>query len=70
MSFLFKNKIGQHNIFKIEIEKHSFLEYFRNLFDCENLQQLHLKSEDALLNNNLSDIHLTYYKHYYHYMYF
>ena len=65
MSFLFKNKIGQHNIFKIEIEKHSFLEYFRNLFDCENLQQLHLKSEDALLNNNLSDVETDLHKIFY-----
>ena len=58
MSFKIKNIIGDHSIYKIDISKHKFIEYFKSLYDYENLQQIHLKSNFALNNNNdnLGDI--------------
>jgi perosamine synthetase len=65
IEFTLKNSFGQHNVYELDKSKYCFLEYFQNLFDCEKLHQLHLKSEDALLNNNLSDVETDLHKVFY-----
>lgn len=65
-SFSLKKKFGDHNIYKIKnTSKHKFLEYFQELYQCENLQQLHLKTKHDLNNENLSDIETDLHKQFY-----
>lgn len=56
---------GQHNIYKIDTSTHKFLEYFKTLYNYENLQQLHLKSFCDLNNDKLSDIETDLHKIFY-----
>ena len=58
---------GQHNIYKIDTSTHKFLEYFKTLYNYENLQQLHLKSFCDLNNDKLSDIETDLHKIFYWY---
>ena len=44
--FKHKNTWGDHKIFSYDIKKHPFIQYFKNLYDEENLSILHLKSKD------------------------
>jgi len=63
--FSLKSTFGQHNIYKIDESKHAFLEYFKALYQCDNLQQLHLKSQSAINNENLSDVETDLHKIFY-----
>ena len=40
------NQWGQHQIYSYDINKHKFIEYFKKLYQEENLEMLHLKSAD------------------------
>jgi hypothetical protein len=46
--FTLKTTFGDHSIFKVDEYKHKFLEYFINLYKCDNLQQIHFKSKNNL----------------------
>jgi len=69
--FIHKNNWGDHNIFTYEVEKHPFIKYFKNLYNEENLNMLHLKSEDykylkhriksGALNEIDTDLHKKFY---------
>lgn len=70
-NFEFKYLFGQHQVFGYNRKRHKFLEYFRDLYNSENLGQLHLKSKDCV-NNQLvmkedglidddSDLHKIFY---------
>jgi len=69
--FIYKNNWGDHNIFTYEVEKHPFIKYFKNLYNEENLNMLHLKSEDykylkhriksGALNEIDTDLHKKFY---------
>jgi perosamine synthetase len=63
-NFVLKSTVGQHNIYEIDKSKHTFLEYVKNLYQYENLQQLHLKSTEAL-NENLTDVETDLHKVFY-----
>jgi hypothetical protein len=62
---------GQHNIYSYNIEKHSFIDYFKKLYNEENLEKLHLKSDDynllkdklnmGYLNEIDTDLHKIFY---------
>ena len=64
-SFSLKDKLGNHNIYKIDESKHNFLEYFKNLYQYDNLQKLHLKSSNILTNDNLGDVETDLHKIFY-----
>jgi perosamine synthetase len=55
---------GNHNIYKINELEHKFLDYFKNLYNNNNLQQLHMLS---IYNNknNLCDIETDLHKIFY-----
>lgn len=56
MSFKLKESWGDHEIHNFDKTKHQFLEYFEKLFNCKNLSQAHLLSQDYLKNrDNLQD---------------
>ena len=69
--FIHKNNWGDHNIFTYDVEKHPFIKYFKNLYNEENLNMLHLKSEDykylehgiksGALNEIDTDLHKKFY---------
>lgn len=63
--FSLKSTIGNHNVYKIDESKHAFLEYFKELYQCDNLQQLHLKSQTALIMKDLSDVETDLHKIFY-----
>lgn len=52
--FVLSDTFGHHNIYKIDVSKHTFLQYFIDLYKYENLQQLHTISTSCH-NDNLSD---------------
>jgi len=64
-NLVLNSTFGQHNIYKIDKSKHAFLEYFRTLYQCENLQQLHLKSRADLSSEKLSDVETDLHKIFY-----
>lgn len=64
-NFIPTSSIGQHNIYKIDKSKHRFLEYFQSLYKFENLQQLHLISENVTNTENLSDVETDLHKIFY-----
>ena len=69
--FNHKNTRGDHQIFKYDINKHKFIQYFKKLYNEENLDMLHLKSKyyiyykDKLelggLNEIDTDLHIKFY---------
>jgi len=60
-----RGNFGDHKIYKIDESKHKFLEYFRTLYGCDNLQKILLKSDIKLINDNLSDIETDLHKIFY-----
>jgi len=44
--FSHKDTWGDHEIYSYDYTKHPFIRYFKDLYDEENLEMLHLKSED------------------------
>jgi len=72
---MFKQKIswGDHTIYQYDINKHPFIKFFKQLFNEENLDNLHLKSEDykqvkdylnlGHLNDRDTDLHKVFYNH-------
>jgi len=69
--FNHKKTWGDHNIFSYNIDKHPFIQYFKELYNEENLNMLHLKSNDYQylkdklklggLNEIDSDLHIKFY---------
>jgi perosamine synthetase len=70
--FGLKSEWGDHKIYNYDINKHPFIEYFKNLFEEENLDELHLKSKDyqevkdvlnlGYLNDKDTDLHRIFYE--------
>jgi perosamine synthetase len=58
--------IGNHIVYNIDKQKHKFLEYFKDLYNYDELNQLHVKSFDFYniknLNDFESDLHKFFYK--------
>ena len=44
--FNYKSRWGDHKIYSYDIQEHPFIQYFKNLYNEENLSMLHLKSTD------------------------
>ena len=69
--FTHKTTWGDHSIYKYDLSKHQFVQYFKNLFKVENLEKLHLKSNDynqvkdylhlGHLNDRDTDLHKIFY---------
>lgn len=62
--FPVKKTIGQHSILNYDTSKHTFIEYFRALFNTDELNKLHLKS-DEYARNDLMDVETTLHKTFY-----
>ena len=70
---MFKKKTtwGDHSIYQYDLSKHKFVQYFKTLFNEDNLEQLHLKSNDYIkvkdylhlghLNDRDTDLHKIFY---------
>jgi hypothetical protein len=52
----FIKNIGNHNIYEYDIEKHPFIDFFANLYNTTNFENLHLNSFDYKKYENLLDI--------------
>ena len=62
---------GDHQIFKYDINQHPFVQYFKDLYNEENLDMLHLQSKDYIyykqklelggLNEIDTDLHIKFY---------
>jgi len=69
--FKYKNIWGGHKTYTYDIQKHTFIQYFKNLYNEEQLDMLHLKSKDYQylkdklelggLNEIDTDLHITFY---------
>ena len=69
--FKHKNTWGDHQIFLYDITEHKFIKYFKELYNEENLDMLHLKSKDYIyykdklelggLNEIDTDLHIKFY---------
>ncbi len=70
-NFELKSSFGQHKILKIDSSFHKFREYFQELFNYKDLEQLHLKSKDydnnkdklseGILSDKDTDLHKIFY---------
>ena len=70
--FSLKSKWGDHKIFKYDTNKHAFIDYIKELFNEQKLDQLHLISTDynefkdvldlGYLNDKDTDLHNIFYK--------
>ena len=60
-----KYNLGNHTIYKIDETKHKFLEYFRTLYQHDDLQKIHLKSNIKVNNGNLCDVETDLHKIFY-----
>ena len=64
-NFIIKKIVGKnHIVYKINETSHKFLEYFEKLYNCNNLQQIHLLS-NMDLNSKLEDIETDLHKIFY-----
>ena len=62
---------GDHKIYSYDIQAHPFIQYFKDLYNEENLDMLHLKSTDynylkdklelGGLNEIDTDLHIKFY---------
>ena len=69
--FNHKSECGDHKIFSYDITEHKFIQYFKELYNEENLNMLHLKSKDyhylkdklelGGLNEIDTDLHIKFY---------
>ena len=69
--FNYKSRWGDHKIYSYDIQEHPFIQYFKNLYNEENLSMLHLKSTDynylkdklelGGLNEIDTDLHIKFY---------
>ena len=69
--FKLKTNWGDHNIYSYDTKEYKFIKYFKDLYDEEHLDMLHLKSKDYnLLKNKLdlgglneidTDLHIKFY---------
>ena len=65
------NSWGNHETYNYVISKHPFIKFFKDLFNTENLEELHLKSKDynevkdyldlGHLNDRDTDLHKIFY---------
>lgn len=49
-NFKAKSIFGNHLILSIDTEKHQFIEYFKELYDCQDLSNIHIMSSDYKKN--------------------
>jgi perosamine synthetase len=69
--FKYKSEWGNHKTYSYDNQKHPFIQYFKNLYNEEQLDMLHLKSTDynylkdklelGGLNEIDTDLHITFY---------
>lgn len=69
--FNYKSEWGNHKTYSYDNQKHPFIQYFKNLYNEEQLDMLHLKSTDynylkdklelGGLNEIDTDLHITFY---------
>ena len=69
--FTYKSIWGDHKIYTYDIHQHQFIQYFNELYNEENLDTLHLKSQDYIclkdklemggLNEIDTDLHNKFY---------
>ena len=52
--FVKVSELGNHQIYKYDIDKHDFIDYFKKLYKEQNLSMLHLKSNDYNLLKHIS----------------
>lgn len=64
MDFIHLRNIGDHNIYNFDKNKHKFLEYFQELYNCDNLEKLGLNN-DELNRQDLCDIETSFHKKFY-----
>jgi perosamine synthetase len=55
MTFEEKYKWGNHTIYTYDALKHSFIDYFKKLYNTDNLDRLNLTEKEQLNDNNLLD---------------
>lgn len=63
--FKLKSTIGNHRVYGINESYHPFVEYFKDLYQFNNLQQLHTISKSDLSPENISDIETDLHKKFY-----
>jgi len=61
MSFVKKDSFGHHTIYEYDKKSHSFLEYFQDLFQTNDLENLHLLTNDIHLSDKDTDLHKKFY---------
>ena len=69
--FDFKSSFGNHEIYKYDVNKHPFIDYFKSLFNEDELYNLHFRSNDynevkdvlylGYLNDKDTDLHRIFY---------
>ena len=69
---ILKEKIGDHGIYNFNENNYGFLDFFKDLYKEDNLEDLHLKSEEynkykdrlclGILNDTDSDLHKKFYE--------
>ena len=64
MDFIHLRNIGDHNIYNFDKNKHKFLEYFQELYNCDNLEKLGLNN-DEFNRDDLCDIETSFHKKFY-----
>jgi perosamine synthetase len=64
MNFKLKKTIGDHKILSIDIIKHKFIEFFKDLYNTNSLNTLHVQSQYNNMNNICdieTDLHKIFY---------
>ena len=62
--FKHAKNFGQHNIYNFDTNKHKFLEYFQQLYDSKNLDNLH-SNNNEFNRDDLCDIETSLHKKFY-----
>lgn len=62
--FTLQSKFGQHTILSYDTNRHKFIEYFKKLYNTENLNKLH-EISDEYSKENISDIETELHKKFY-----
>lgn len=62
--FTVKRTFGEHSVLNLDIKKHKFIEFFKDLYKTDELDKLHLLSNE-FAGDNLSDIETSLHKKFY-----
>ena len=70
-SFVLEREWGDHKVYSYDVQRHPFVQYFKDLYDEDTLENLHLKSRDyqemkdlvsmGSLNDVDADLHRAFY---------